>query len=223
MKKVFALSAAAVLAAVLLFAGYHFSAAAQSPAPSGEILQAYREVLAGSRSYVQCNIYDGITGEAYLPGEIRQWYGFAFENPLRYNAFCIADMDGDGSPEIILRLNEDFGFELLRYENGLVYGFPFVYRAMEDITAGGDIHGSSGAEDYGWYRVRFLAGTMETQEICWKHVDENYSFHWTVDGKDVPEEAFVKRYDEISAQTRLAFTEYTQANLDAAMAANWRP
>lgn len=216
MKKVFALSAAAVLAALLIAVGCH-GAAAQSPE---ETMQAYREVLQGSRSYVQCDIYDGITGEAFLPDEIRQWYGYAFENPLRYDAFCLADIDSDGSPEIILRLNEDFGFELLRYENGLVYGFPFVARAMEDITVNGDIMGSSGAEDYGWYQVRFLAETMEISEVCWKHVDENYSPYWTVEGQDAPEDDFVKRYDEINAQSRLAFTEYTQANLDAAMAAD---
>ncbi|NLO15595.1 MAG: hypothetical protein GX123_06070 [Clostridiales bacterium] len=182
-----------------------------------DMMQSYQDVLSGNRSYMQCNHYDGVYQEMVMPRDLFEWYGFEFEQPLRFEEFCITDLDRDGYPELILRLSEDFGFEVLHNENDQVYGFPFVYRAMEQITSSGDIHGSNGAEDYGWYQVRFDEEKMETLEICWKHSDGENQHQFYIGEEEVSESDFTEFCDGLWKESGPAWIEYTPENLDAAV------
>ncbi len=189
--------------------------AEQVTVPPRDILQSYQDVLLGKRSYLQCNYYDDIYHETYIPSDILEWYGFEFELPLRFVEFTVTDLDADGFPDLILRLSEDFGFELLRYENGQVYGFPFVSRAMEEITTSGDIHGSSGADDFGWYQVRFYTEKMETFETCWKHAAENGRYQYVICNEEVSESDFTEFCDGLWRKDHVCWVEYTPENLNA--------
>jgi hypothetical protein len=153
-----------------------------------DMMQSYQDVLSGNRSYMQCNHYDGVYQEMVMPRDLFEWYGF-----------------------------EDFGFEVLHNENDQVYGFPFVYRAMEQITSSGDIHGSNGAEDYGWYQVRFDEEKMETLEICWKHSDGENQHQFYIGEEEVSESDFTEFCDGLWKESGPAWIEYTPENLDAAV------
>ncbi|MFH1879807.1 MAG: hypothetical protein ABIK64_03330, partial [Bacillota bacterium] len=157
------------------------AAAGEAAVPPADMMRAYEDVLLGGRSYIQCNLMDGIVVEgAAMPAEIGAWYGYLFDTPLQFEAFCVTDLDTDGNPDMLLKLPQDFGYELLRWENGQVYGFPFVARAMEALTADGEIHGSSGADNFGWYKVRFGGAVMETAEVCWKRDDPGIDFVYSI-------------------------------------------
>lgn len=184
-----------------------------APVPLKAMMEAYGQVLAGKQTYFQCNNFGGVTGEAtLLTSEITNWYGYEFPSPKKFVAFCVTDLDADGNPEIILKLSEDFGFELLRYENGTVYGFPFDARAMEDITLEGDIHGSSGAADSSWYQVRFQGSEMKMIGICNTQDDLAGGTLYFIDDMEVTKIVYEAYQDGFKAKKRPTWLDYTTEN-----------
>lgn len=73
--------------------------------------------------------------------------------------FTIIDLDGDGEDEIVLWIQVngvvDYGFEVLHYQDGTVYGSTLPYRAFMDLKADGTFLYSSGAADSGVGRLKF--------------------------------------------------------------------
>ena len=189
--------------------------ATPSPTPIAlkAMMEAYGQVLAGKQTYIQCNNFGGVTGEAtLLLSEITNWYGYEFPTPKTFVEFCVTDLDADGNPEIILKLSDDYGFELLRYENGTVYGFPFDARAMEDITLEGDIHGSSGAADSSWYQVRFQGSEMKVIGICNTQDDLAGGIKYFIDDMEVTKIVYEAYQDGFKAKNRPTWLDYTTEN-----------
>lgn len=187
------------------------AAAADEPAvPTADMLRAYADVLSGTQSYIQCNIFDGVVEEAAMTDEIGQWYGFDFDPPARFIAFCVTDLDGDSNPELLMQLSDDFGYELLRYADGRVYGYPFFARAMETVTADGEIHGSNGAENFGWYWMSFGADhQLITTDVCWQYDDLGENIEYFIGNKEVSEGDFTALNEELWNRESLIWTVYT--------------
>ena len=217
MKKFPVLVLLILAAALLMTPPAGVTAAEQPPEAAREAMQAYAKVLAGSRSYTQWDEDAASDRELFLESDIYHWSYFDFEKPLKVVSFCLTDLDTDGCPEVILRLSDDFGFQLLRWENGAVYGFPFVSRAMEDITLEGDIHGSNGAFDTLWYRARFSASQREDTEICRMQGDGNV-MRYFIGGKEVPEEDYRAFIDALMKKPRPSWHEFTPGNINAVIA-----
>ncbi|HRX09594.1 MAG TPA: hypothetical protein P5559_10615, partial [Candidatus Limiplasma sp.] len=114
----------ATLLAVLMLLLFTLTAGSAQDAAPADMLAAYRAVALGEQSYLQVDPYEETQTEATLTPDIAQWYGYLFEIPKRFDAFAVTDLDKDGSPELLLRLSDDFGFVLLRYINGTVDGYP---------------------------------------------------------------------------------------------------
>ncbi len=198
---------------VLLLCFVPYAAGTAAPAAPPDILQTYQDVLLGKAPYIQCNLYDGLTQEAAFTDEIASWYGYLFDPPFTYVSFSVTDLDSDGSPELLLALSEDFGYELLRYQDGRVYGFPFFARAMEAVTADGEIHASSGAENFGWYRAIFNGDTMQTDIICWKDDEESPAFHYQIGGAEGTEADFNALNNALLSKETIGWTDYTPENI----------
>lgn len=133
-----------------------------------DAMTAYEAVLLEQQPYLQAGA-DG-AGESVFSAQPDVWYGYELDGRYTVSRFCVTDLDADGLPEVILDLSDaegyPFGYELLRYEAGTVYGFGFGLRAMEVITLEGDIAFSDGAADNGWYQLRFAADQLEPADIC---------------------------------------------------------
>ncbi len=190
-------------------------AATQTPIPLKDMMRRYEDVLLGKHPYIQCNTYDAVYTEATLSNEITQWYGYEFETPKEFTAFCLTDLDADGYPEIILKLSDDFGFELLRYENGTVYGFPFVARAMIDITLNGDIYGSSGVSDNGWYQIRFHENGYTLTETCRMQSADNGGVQYFIGEKEASQSEYEAFTNGFADRQRPLWLAYTKENLAA--------
>ncbi len=73
--------------------------------------------------------------------------------------FTIIDIDGDGEDEAVLWLQinniSDYGFEILHYQNGEIYGYTLQYRAFMNLKADGTFLFSGGAADSGIGKMTF--------------------------------------------------------------------
>ena len=73
--------------------------------------------------------------------------------------FAIADIDSDGEDETVLWLQingiSDYGFEILHYQNGEIYGYTLQYRAFMNLKTDGTFLFSSGAADFGIGKMIF--------------------------------------------------------------------
>ena len=73
--------------------------------------------------------------------------------------FASADIDSDGTEEVILwlKINDinDYGFEILHYQNADIYGYTVPYRALMDLKQDGTFIFSSGASDSGIGKIAF--------------------------------------------------------------------
>ena len=181
-----------------------------------DMMNLYEEVLQGKRSYTQCNTLDNTQTDALFQTKTEQWYGYEFTTPIRFETFCVTDLDADGNPETLLSLAEDFGFELLRCENGVVYGFPFTYRAMEQITREGDLYGCDGAQDNQWYHVKFHANQVETAEVCaMRSTDDGQGVQFFIGDQQVTEAEYNQYSQKIEQKERPVWLPFNQANIEA--------
>ena len=207
------------LMAFLLVAGLLLSAVggalAQTASPTArDMMEQYMQVLQGKQEYTQCNLFDNTQRNAKFARSISDWYGYSFEKPLGFTKFCITDLDADGYPEMILSLSQDFGFELLRSEKGVVYGFPFVYRAMEDVTLEGDLYGSNGAADNLWYRVRFQANQMQQATVCeTRSTNGGEPVHYLIGDQEVTKDDYDQYCATIMQQKRPLWLKLTPQNV----------
>lgn len=109
------------------------------------------------------------------------------------------DMDGDGIDEMVLRdSNKKI---LLKYDNGIVYGFYFSSHAMGNIYSDGSFswyhYGDSTApSSYGVSRLSFSDGKLKFQELCRRVELTTYIYY--IGGVEVTED---KYWDYINQNT----------------------
>ncbi len=94
---------------------------------------------------------------------------FTFENYLMPTSFCVVDMDQDGTNEIVVGIDTDIeGFRLvLRYEYGVVYGYPFGFRGLKTVSTDGLITASSSAFESPTIRLSFSGLSIEYHNLSY--------------------------------------------------------
>ena len=199
----------ASLLTVLLLLLLTLSTGSAQQATPADMLAAYRAVALGEQSYLQVDPYAETATEVTLTLDITQWYSYQFDVPKRFDAFAVTDLDKDDSPELLLKLSDDFGFELLRYFDGTVYGYPFVYRAMEAVTTDGEIHAASGASNFGWYALTFTDSAIEPAILCWVTDEDPEHLQYHIGDAEVSSEAFNAFNDSLWSKPVIAWTGFT--------------
>lgn len=95
---------------------------------------------------------------------------------VRVDKFTVVDLDGDGENEVVLWIlyNGDsyYGFEVLHYQEGTVYGNTFTYRAFYDLKVDGTFHWSGGAANSGTGRLTFAEDGRAVREEFTDDVDD---------------------------------------------------
>lgn len=137
--------------------------------------------------------------------------------------FAFLDLDNDGTPEVVLWLtvngNDDYGFEILRYQNGVVYGYTLSYRAFMNLKADGTFSFSSGAADSGFGTVKFTEKNYSIDEVTYSKSDydsnNNMSISYFVDHKSATENAFRSALDRQSEKADAAWYNFTNENIEA--------
>ena len=120
------------------------------------------------------------------------------EITVNITQFAMLDLDSDGQNEIVLWIQingiSDYGFEILRYQNGAVYGYTLPYRELMNLKTDGTFLFSGGAADYGIGKVKFSENgyTVNQQSYSESQYDSNNELNvqYFVNGESCSEEAF---------------------------------
>ena len=135
---------------------------------------------------------------------------------------AIVDLENDGTPEAILWLavnnNDYYGFEVLRYQGGVVYGYTLWYRAFMDLKADGTFSFSSGAADYGFGKVKFTGNAYSVDKIsyCESGYDSNnnQSVSYFVEHGSATEGDFLSAINKQSEKAAATWYDFTDDNLE---------
>lgn len=170
-----------------------------------EDMLAYWQVLNNKKSFVSSN--EG-NQEFYL-NEYYWKRDSLSEFPFETNQFIIVDLDGDGNNEIVLYTMLEQA-EVLDYQDGVVYGYQFVYRGLKNILTNGVFNGSSGASDGGWYRItEFDKGSYKQEALAIMKND-----YYEVEGEQVSQEVFSEYSNQFIEGEMAEVIEYSEDNID---------
>lgn len=112
--------------------------------------------------------------------------------------FTVIDLDNDGANEIVLWLQindvSDYGFEVLRYLDGNVYGYTLQYRSFMNLKTDGTFEFSGSASDTGVGKLGFSDAGCFTENLAYSESGYDDANELTVqyyaNGKACSEEEF---------------------------------
>ncbi len=116
----------------------------------------YKSILLGKKDFI-CT--DWANNKRLNIEEIKQAVTDEDGITVRAVKFAKLDLDGDGEDEVVLWLQVnghlDYGFEVLHYHDGEVYGYTLPYRAFYELKTDGTFIYSGGAADSGIGKIKF--------------------------------------------------------------------
>lgn len=227
MKNLLSRSFSRSLVTVLLVLLFLFPACAfaqqETPAPKA-VMQAYVAVVMDQQPYLLCNEPDspyGFVHELAFSDTDNEWYAEVFGSFTTFSRFCVTDLDADGLPELILELIDAEGYpeyyEIFHDNAGTVQGFGLGLRAMEDVTLEGDLFGSDGAMDNGWYHIRFGENQLVWTDTCHSY-SSGTDMLYDIGGQTVTEaeyNAFTAAIEQKDRPTWFAFSTDTICEIAA--------
>ena len=166
---------------------------------SDAAIEAYKAVLQDKMTFYCTN-----DKKNYKLSEYDYWNDEE-KLPLKVVRFAVIDMNGDGAPEVVLELTTGFdgAYEVLHYENDMVYGFNHSYRAISDLTSDGIYGGSSGANDSGYYKkVSINKDTYREEALGYSQTEADGSISYYVGTSKVTESQYEEFQEKMWAYAR---------------------
>jgi len=135
---------------------------------------------------------------------------------------AIADLENDEIPEVILWLdvntNEYYGFEVLRYRDGVVYGYTLPYKSFMDLKDDGTFSFSSGTADSGFGKVKFTENGYSIDKITYSESSDNSGNNqitsYFVNNQSASEEDFLSAINKQSDKTAITWYDFTDENIE---------
>lgn len=111
--------------------------------------------------------------------------------------FAAVDLDADGTAEVIVSLSirgaGTSDYLVLRWQDGVVYGYTFAAREFSDVRTDGTFWSSGGASDTGICRVTFDRDTYSIDRFTYsldRPSDDGDGVSYFVDHQEATEEAW---------------------------------
>ena len=169
----------------------------------------YKSILLGKSDFICTNL----ANESINIGEIGQAVTDDDSVTVSATKFTIMDIDGDGKDEAVLWLQinniSDYGFEILHYQNGEIYGYTLHYRAFMNLKTDGTFLFSSGAADSGIGKMTFseTGYSVNTQAYSQSGYDTNNELNvqYFINDESCSEDEF---NDILSGQEQKADVEW---------------
>ena len=136
------------------------------------VLEKYQDVL-GNKKTFQYFEKDTLLNECTWMGADRTYW-----------EYCLIDMDGDGSVEMLIR-DGNSEIMLLTVEHGTVYGFSFTFRGMYYVAVDGSFCWNY-YSSYGMSKIAyFYNGFYETEDIYKFYCESGNVSKFFLHGKEV--------------------------------------
>lgn len=137
---------------------------------------------------------------------------------MKITKFAVVDLDNDGTPEVVLweTVNgNDYGVEVLRYQNGTIYGYSFVYRAFNNLKTDGTFRFSSSAANSGFGTVNFNDGSNAANKItyCELSSDSNDPIYF-VNNTSATADEFDSAMSEQDMKADVKWYDLTEENIE---------
>ena len=148
--------------------------------------------------------------------------------PLAFPRFALADLDQDGIPELILEEVPEgseyaWAFVVFHIQDGTVYGYEMVYRALLELKEDGTFSYSSGAADNGYGYAAFTSERMEIVPLAFsqsgRDAQGNDTVSYFIENQPISPHSYNQA---LTAQEKKANAEWhnlTDANIQALLAA----
>ena len=169
---------------------------------SEETLEKYEQIL-----------FEGGTFRAALGGKVftlETYCAESFSGGVSPKKYCYADLDQDGTAELILCLSEqDAELVLLvfQYKDHAAIAYDFTPRQMYDLKQDGTFGYSGGIADTGYASLCFTGGSWKYEKICnVTENDEGVSFF--CNGEPASEEMYWACVNEQNAKEGAEWMEY---------------
>jgi beta-lactamase regulating signal transducer with metallopeptidase domain/photosystem II stability/assembly factor-like uncharacterized protein len=201
--------------------------ASPKPAASADpaALSAYKAVLLGNAGFYETGIKKTLD-----ISQLNQAVSSDSKTVAKATRFVVVDLDNDGIMEVILWLNvnglDDYGFEILRYQDGVVYGYVMWYRAFNQLKMDGTFSFSSSAMNSGVGILRFGEGTYSTFKVAYREanydIDGNPVISYIVNNEIATQEEFDAVFDKQSEKPDAVWHDFTDDNIETELSGAWR-
>lgn len=162
-------------------------------------IDAYKAVLQNKAEFFSSDDNKDVYLKDFLTKD--EIYGTVY----KLTHFAVVDMDGDGTPEVILELTVGKYveyYEVLHYMNNKVTGYIQVLRGFGDLKTDGTVFYSGSAFNNGYLKLSFKANACDDYILGYHNTDDNNGSPirtYFIDNKPATEKeynAFVKEQDE---------------------------
>ena len=141
------------------------------------------------------------------------------------NKFAMIDLNNDGENEVILLIQingvSDFGFEILRYQEGSVYGYTLFYREFMDLKTDGTFIFSGGAADWGIGKLSFSGNEYMINKLYYcesqYNSDNELEVQYFSNGTPYSEEEFNDDMSRQEEKGNISWYDVTTDNVRAVL------
>lgn len=169
---------------------------------SEEALEKYEQIL-----------FEGGPFRAAFGGKVftlESYCAEIFSGGVSPKKYCYADLDQDGTAELILCLSEqdeELGILAFQYQDRAAIAYDFIPRQMYDLKEDGTFGYSGGIADTGYASLCFTGGSWKYEKIC--NVTENDAgVRYFCNGEPASEEMYWACVSEQEAKKGVEWTEY---------------
>mgnify|MGYP001052948206 FL=1 len=138
--------------------------------------------------------------------------------------FTIIDLDGDGIREVILMLdsNARYGYEILHYQDGTIYGYYVVPRGFEELKTDSTYQGSSSAFSGNIAKIKSFSENGFTAQIMvqydyhtYDYLDENeLHTYFMINGKKSSSAQIESLLDQQSAKESVKWYDVAEKSIE---------
>ena len=189
-----------------------------SPSSTGSAstaLAAYKAVLLG-----QAEFFSTDQSATMSLTQLTQALGTGEDGqPLTMQQFAVVDLDGDGTPEVVLSESGYTGYEILHDQGGTVYGYNLGYRSFEQPKADGTFSFSGGANDNGFGTISFTTTAYNIKQVTYSQSSTdtagNTTVAYFVNGNSSTQDAFQAAVTQQGAKADLSWIDLTPDNVNS--------
>jgi len=178
------------------------------PSSGTAALDAYKSVMQNTVAFVNTN-----TNQSMYFSELTNMLS---NSAIGIPYFAVVDLDGNTIPEIILLKSTngtEYGVEILRYQDGTVYGYELSQRAFMQLKADGTFSYSNGAADNGFGRMSFdkNSQSLQAQTYC---QSSSSGISYYVNRLATTENAFSAAIEAQERKSDASWYEFSVANAE---------